>query len=103
MMQPGVVGLARQALLARGLAMSEVKPLDDELGRRAGALLARAHTKDVIDAALALLAVDGDRIVTSDLTLSVIKRSSYDVRSGAWSEKGSVDYTFSSLLRNSMD
>lgn len=46
--------------------MMDVRPLDDELGRRVGVLLARARTKDVIDAAVALLARDGDRIVTSD-------------------------------------
>jgi hypothetical protein len=34
--------------------------------RRAGALLSRAGTSDVIDAALALLAEDGDEIITSD-------------------------------------
>jgi hypothetical protein len=36
------------------------------LGRRAGALLARARKSDVIDAALVLLAADGDYILTSD-------------------------------------
>jgi hypothetical protein len=41
-------------------------PLDDELGRRAGVLLGRAGTADAIDAAVALLATDDDRIVTSD-------------------------------------
>ena len=46
--------------------MMDVRPLDHELGRRAGVLLARSRTKDVIDAAVALLAQDGDRIVTSD-------------------------------------
>jgi hypothetical protein len=59
-------GLARQAMLARGLAMIDVRALDDDLGRRAGVLLARARMKDVVDAAVALLAEDGDRIVTSD-------------------------------------
>jgi hypothetical protein len=36
------------------------------LGRRVGQLLARAKTADVIDAAIALLASDGDELVTSD-------------------------------------
>jgi len=68
----GVVGQAwrglgpRQALLAKALAATEVRPLDDALGRAAGELLAVARRRDVIDAALVLLTVDGDHIVTSD-------------------------------------
>jgi hypothetical protein len=68
----GVVGQvwrgkgARQALLGRALGSVDVQSLDDELGRSAGQLLARSRTSDVIDAALVLLAEDGDRIVTSD-------------------------------------
>lgn len=67
----GVVGQvwrggASQALLARLLAGVHVAALDDPLGRRAGALLARTSTNDVIDAALVLLAGDGDEILTSD-------------------------------------
>jgi hypothetical protein len=41
--------------------------LDESLGRAAGDLLARSGSADVIDAALVLLADDGDDIVTSDL------------------------------------
>lgn len=59
-------GGARQALLARALAAFDVRPLDEPLGRRAGVLLARAKRADVVDAALVLLANDGDTIVTSD-------------------------------------
>lgn len=59
-------GTGRQALLARALASVDVAPLDDELGRHAGLLLARTGTRDVLDAAVAALAVDDDRIVTSD-------------------------------------
>jgi len=59
-------GAGRQALLARALAAVTVVPLDDELGRRAGVLLGQAGTSDVIDAAVVLLAVDDDVIVTSD-------------------------------------
>ena len=59
-------GAGRQANLARLLRGVEVRPLDDALGRRAGELLGRAGEVDVIDAALALLAVDGDVILTSD-------------------------------------
>jgi hypothetical protein len=68
----GIVGQAwrgggpRQALLARALASIDIRPLDESLGRAAGDLLARAGGADVIDAALVLLADDGDDIVTSD-------------------------------------
>lgn len=60
-------GAGRQGLLARLLAATDVVPVDDALGRRAGALLAVAGGADVIDAALVLLAADGDVIVTSDV------------------------------------
>jgi predicted nucleic acid-binding protein len=59
-------GGARQALLAKALAGVEVVALDEKLGRAAGELLARSRRSDVIDAALVLLAADGDHIVTSD-------------------------------------
>jgi hypothetical protein len=68
----GVVGQAwrgggpRQALLASALEGIDVRPLDERLGRAAGSLLARDGGVDVIDAALVLLADDGDDIVTSD-------------------------------------
>jgi hypothetical protein len=68
----GVVGQVwrgggpRQARLAMALSGIYVRSLDSELGRRAGALLGRTGTSDVIDAALALLAEDGDEIITSD-------------------------------------
>jgi hypothetical protein len=60
------MGGARQALLAKALAGTDVRGLDDALGRAAGKLLARAKQRDVVDAALVLLAMDGDVIVTSD-------------------------------------
>jgi hypothetical protein len=59
-------GGGRQANLARLLPGLDIAALDAELGRRSGALLARSRTTDVIDAALALLAQDGDEILTSD-------------------------------------
>ncbi len=59
-------GGGRRALLARALQTVEVVPLDERLGRRAGVLLARSGSSDAIDAAVAVLAVHGDRIVTSD-------------------------------------
>jgi hypothetical protein len=67
----GVVGQVwrggpRQARLARALQGVDVRPLDRALGRVAGELLARARSSDVIDAAIVLLATDGDDIVTVD-------------------------------------
>ena len=67
----GVVGQvwrgdARQARVARLLAGSVVVSLDEALGRAAGDLLARSGGRDVIDAAIVLLAADGDEILTSD-------------------------------------
>jgi len=59
-------GSGRQASLARLLPGLDVIPLDDTLGRRAGVLLERARMEDVIDAALVLLATDGDLLLTSD-------------------------------------
>ena len=59
-------GGPRQALLASALDGIDVRPLDESLGRAAGSLLARDGGVDVIDAALVLLAHDGDDIVTSD-------------------------------------
>lgn len=67
----GVIGQvwrgARHARLVQALAGAEIRPLDESLGRAAGELLAAATGRDVIDAALVLLASDGDQIVTSDL------------------------------------
>lgn len=68
----GVVGQAwrglgpREALLARALEGIVVVALDNALGRAAGVLLGQAGRSDVIDAAIVLLAEDGDRIATSD-------------------------------------
>ena len=59
-------GGGRQARLARLLPAIEIEPLDDDLGRRAGILLGAARTADVIDAALVLLALDDDEVLTSD-------------------------------------
>jgi hypothetical protein len=68
----GIVGQAwrgrgsRKALLAKALDVIDIRRLDVVLGRAAGELLARAKQRDVIDAALVLLANDGDRVITSD-------------------------------------
>lgn len=59
-------GSGRQANLGRLLPGLDVVPLDSALGQRAGLLLARTKTRDVIDAAVALLAADGDELLTSD-------------------------------------
>ena len=59
-------GTGRQALLSMLLANVEIAALDDALGRRAGLLLKQSRTSDVIDAAVVLLAADGDSILTSD-------------------------------------
>lgn len=56
----------RQAHLAHALRGIDVLPLEERLGRAAGALLGEAGLSDVIDAAVVLLAHDGDDIVTSD-------------------------------------
>jgi hypothetical protein len=68
----GIVGQAwrgrgsRHALLAKALAGCEIRALDEALGRAAGELLGRAKRRDVVDAALVILASDGDQIITSD-------------------------------------
>ncbi len=59
-------GTGRQARLARLVPGIEIRAIDEALGRRAGILLARTRRSDVVDAALVLLAADGDSILTSD-------------------------------------
>jgi|SRR5688572_14481883 hypothetical protein len=68
----GIVGQAwrgrgsRSALIALALAGMDVHSLDEDLGKRSGELLGRVKKNDVIDAALVLIAKDGDTIATSD-------------------------------------
>ncbi len=67
----GVVGQvwrgdARQARVALLLSACAVAALDESIGRAAGVLMSRSGTRDVIDAAIVLLASDGDEILTSD-------------------------------------
>jgi hypothetical protein len=67
----GVVGQvwrhgSRQARLAVALRGVDIAALDAPAGREAGELLASSGTADVIDAAVVLLANDGDVIYTSD-------------------------------------
>lgn len=59
-------GRGRQAELARLLAGVHVAAVDDQVGRRAGMLLARSGQSDAIDATVVCLAADGDDILTSD-------------------------------------
>lgn len=59
-------GAGRQAGLAQLLPHVEIVALDAGLGKRAGTLLHRAGSSDVIDAAVVLLAEDDDLILTSD-------------------------------------
>jgi predicted nucleic acid-binding protein len=56
----------RQALLARLLRGVEIVAIDDDLGRRCGELLGKARTTDPIDAAVVLIATEGEAVVTSD-------------------------------------
>ena len=57
---------ARQVRLTRALGGLRERPLDGEHARRCGLLLARSGAGDVVDAAVATLARDGDTILTSD-------------------------------------
>jgi hypothetical protein len=59
-------GNGKQVPIARLLASAHVIPVDNELGRRAGQLLARTGTSDAIDASVICLAQDGDDVLTSD-------------------------------------
>lgn len=59
-------GHGGQANLARFLPGVDVRPIDDDLARRVGVLLGAAGASDVIDAAVVLLAHDGDEVYTSD-------------------------------------
>lgn len=59
-------GHGRQAPVARLLAGTEITPIGDQLGRRAGMLLAHSGQSDAIDASVVCLAADGDDILTSD-------------------------------------
>jgi hypothetical protein len=59
-------GTGRQAQLARLLPALDIAALDETLGRSAGILLGRSGKADVIDAALILLAEDGDLLLTAD-------------------------------------
>jgi predicted nucleic acid-binding protein len=55
-----------QAGLVRVLRGVDERPLDPDLARHIGRLLARTATSDVVAAAIALAARPGDQILTSD-------------------------------------
>ncbi len=57
---------ARQARLARALAMTSVVPTTLADGRAAGELLRATGGGDVVDAVVALQARPGDQVLTSD-------------------------------------
>jgi PIN domain nuclease of toxin-antitoxin system len=59
-------GAARQARLARLLSMVDVRPTSLQHARDAGELLAATSTSDVVDALVALVAMPGDQLLTSD-------------------------------------
>ncbi len=59
-------GTGRQVKVALLLDNVEVVPVDNELGKRAGMLLARTGAADAVDASVVCLAQDGDDILTSD-------------------------------------
>lgn len=56
----------RQVQLARLLRSVDVKPVDQGLGRKAGALIGRAGVGDAVDATVVAIALSGDRILTGD-------------------------------------
>ncbi|TAM91054.1 MAG: twitching motility protein PilT [Jatrophihabitans sp.] len=56
----------RQANLARLLRAVDVRPVDDQFGRRTGELLGQAGRGDVVDAGVVAVSVTGDRILTGD-------------------------------------
>lgn len=57
---------ARQARLARALTMIDVRPVALGDAKDAGDLLRRVGGSDVVDALVALLALPGDQLLTSD-------------------------------------
>jgi sugar/nucleoside kinase (ribokinase family) len=56
----------QQANLARMLSGMDVVGFDELPGKKIGELLAVSRTTDIVDAHVALLVGDGDRVLTSD-------------------------------------
>ncbi len=61
-------GGARQARLARLLSMIDVRGTGLREARAAGELLAISGTSDAVDALIAMVALPGDQLLTSDPT-----------------------------------
>jgi predicted nucleic acid-binding protein len=59
-------GGARQARLARWLSMIDIRVTGLPEAKAAGELLAASSTSDAVDALVALAAVPGDQVLTSD-------------------------------------
>jgi hypothetical protein len=59
-------GRGKQVPVAQLLSSTDVAPVDDLLGKRAGMLLALTGAADAVDASVVCLAQDGDDILTSD-------------------------------------
>lgn len=59
-------GAGSQAPLAKALKSVDVLPMDEVMARQVGSLLAKTRLADVIDAAVVIIANNGDRILTSD-------------------------------------
>ena len=56
----------KQAAISRLLAGVDTRPLAPDDDKRTGELLAAARTNDVVDGHVAILAEDGDFVMTSD-------------------------------------
>lgn len=56
----------KQANVARILRALDVRSVDEQMGRDAGVLLAKARADDPIGATVVLVASSGDRVLTSD-------------------------------------
>jgi predicted nucleic acid-binding protein len=59
-------GTGNQVPLARLLAAVTVVPIDGDIGRSAGDLIRNAGGGSAIDATIVAIALEGDRIITSD-------------------------------------
>ncbi len=57
---------ARQARLVRALPMIDVRPVGLDDAKSAGDLLRHTSSSDVVDALVALVALPGDQVLTSD-------------------------------------
>jgi predicted nucleic acid-binding protein len=57
---------ARQASLAMVLRGVQILPVDEVAGKRIGELLGRTRSSDIVDGHVAVMAVTGDVVATSD-------------------------------------